>query len=84
MAGDVAAMAGIALTVFLVGALSMLLIIVAVGISMEDRSTRVRRDRQLALRRQAPSYMASGVRRLVGIGQRVPQADSQPRPGPLR
>ena len=62
----------------------MLLIIVAVGISMEDRSTRVRRDRQLALRRQAPSYMASGVRRLVGIGQRVPQADSQPRPGPLR
>ena len=31
MAGDVAAMAGIALTVFLVGALSMLLIIVAVG-----------------------------------------------------
>jgi hypothetical protein len=76
MAGDVAAVAGIALTVFLVGALSMLLTMVAVAVRTEDRRTLARRDRRLALREHAPNYLASGVREFVGLGQRVPEAES--------
>ena len=84
MAGDVAAVAGIALTVFLVGALSMLLTMVAVAVRIEDRRTLARRDRRLALRERAPSYLASGVREFVGLGQRVPGTESQQQPGEPR
>jgi hypothetical protein len=61
---------------FLAGALFMLLIVVAAGIREEDRATQVRRDRRLRLRSQAPNYRAAAVRRLAGVGQRVPDADS--------
>jgi hypothetical protein len=80
MAGDVAAVAGIALTVFLAGALSMLIAMVAVAIRAEDRHTLARQDRQLALREQAPNYLVSGARQVVGLGQRVPEVKSQRRP----
>lgn len=73
MAGDVAAVAGIALTAFLAGALFALMLVVAVAIRTEDRRTLRRRDRQLTLRERAPDYMASGVRQVVGLGQRVPR-----------
>jgi hypothetical protein len=76
MAGDVAAVAGIALTVFLAGALSMLIAIVAVAIRAEDRRTLARRSRQLALREHAPNYLVAGTRQVVGFGQRVPGGNS--------
>jgi hypothetical protein len=73
MAGDVAAVAGIALTAFLAGTLFALMLVVAVAIRAEDRRTLRRRDRQLTLRERAPDYMASGVRQVVGLGQRLPR-----------
>ena len=76
MAGDVAAVAGIALTVFLAGALSMLIAVVAVAIRAEDRRTLAQRDRRLALREQAPNHIVSGTRHVVGLGQRVPEGKS--------
>ena len=72
MAGDVAVVAGAALAIFLAGALFMLIAVVAAGIRLEDKSTLSRRDRRLRLRGQAPSYMAASVRRVTGVGQRIP------------
>ncbi len=80
MAGDVAAVAGAALAIFLAGALFMLLAMVAAGIREEDRATRARRDRRLRLRSQAPNYRSAAVRRLAGVGQRIPGDDSEPEP----
>jgi hypothetical protein len=79
MAGDVAAVAGIALTVFLAGALAMLIAIVAVAVRAEDRHTLAQTDRRLALREQAPNFLVSGVRQVVGLGQRVPEEKSERR-----
>ena len=79
MASDVAAVAGIALTVFLAGALAMLIAVVAVAIRAEDRHTLARPDRQLVLRERAPNYLVSGVRQVVGLGQRVPDEESEHR-----
>jgi hypothetical protein len=78
MAGDVAVVAGAALAIFLTGALFMLLAVVAAGIREEDRATRFRADKRLRLRSQAPHNRAAAVRRLAGVGQRVPGADSGP------
>jgi hypothetical protein len=75
MAGDVAAVAGTALAMFLIGALLMLLALVAIGIREEDRATQGRPDRRLQLRKRAASYRSSAVRRVVGLGQRVPDRD---------
>lgn len=77
MAGDVAAVAGAALAIFLAGALFMLLTVVAAGIRLEDRATLTRKDRRLRLRGRAPSLMAASVRRVAGVGQRIPDTDSE-------
>ncbi len=77
MAGDVAAVAGAALATFIAGALFMLIIVVAAGIRLEDRATQSRKDRQLRLRGQAPGYMAASVRRVTGVRQRIPGAESE-------
>ena len=71
MAGDVALVAGVALAIFLAGALIMLLAVVAAGVRHEDRATMSRMDRQLRLRRPAPSYMTASVRRAWGSGYRM-------------
>jgi hypothetical protein len=76
MAGDVALVAGVALAIFLAGALFMLLAVVAAGVRHEDRATMSRMDRQLRLRRPAPSYLTASVRRIAGVGQRLPHAGS--------
>ncbi len=80
MAGDVAAVAGAALAIFFAGALFMLLVVVAAGIRAEDRATQARKDRRLRLRSRAPDYRSAAVRRLAGVGQRIPDADSAPEP----
>jgi hypothetical protein len=78
MAGDVAVVAGAALAIFLSGALFMLLAVVAAGIREEEQATRFRRDKQLRLRSRAPNYRAAAVRRLAGVGQRIPGTDPEP------
>ncbi len=77
MAGDFAAVAGAAVAFFLIGALFMLIAVVAAGVRGEDKATMSRRDRQLRLRGEAPSYLAAGVRRLTGVGQRTPGPRSE-------
>jgi hypothetical protein len=78
MASYVGVVAVVVLVILVIGMLAGIGIIVAVGIRAADRTTMRRRDRALVLRDEPVSPAARGVRRLVGVGQRVePGRDDQ-------
>jgi hypothetical protein len=71
MASYVGVVAVVVLVILVIGMLAGIGIIVAAGIRAADRTTMRRRDRALVLREEPVSSAARGVRRLVGVGQRV-------------
>ena len=71
MAGYVGLLAVIVIVIFAVGFLIGAILIVAIGIKAEDKATMRRGDRSLVLREQPAGYLARGVRRLTGVGQRI-------------
>lgn len=77
MAGYVGLVAVIIIVIFAVGFLIGAILIVAIGIKAEDKATMQRINRNLVLREQPAGYLARGVRRLTGVGQRI--NDSDPR-----
>ena len=79
MAGYVGVVAVIIIVIFAIGFLIGAILIVAVGIKAEDRATMRRLDRSLVLRDEPVGYLARGVRRLTGVGQRLGDSDPEDR-----
>jgi hypothetical protein len=71
MAGYVGLVAVVFIVIFIVGVLFGVCVIVAAGVKAEDGATMRRTDRTLVLRDEPAGHAARGVRRLVGVGQRV-------------
>jgi hypothetical protein len=79
MASYVGLVAVIIIVIFAVGFLIGAILIVAVGIKAEDKATMRRLDRSLVLREEPAGYLARGVRRLTGVGQRFHGSDPDER-----
>ena len=79
MAGYVGLVAVIIIVIFAVGFLIGAILIVAIGIKAEDKATMRRINRNLVLREQPAGYLARGVRRLTGVGQRIDDSDADVR-----
>jgi hypothetical protein len=79
MAGYVGVAAVIIIVIFAIGFLIGAILIVAVGIKAEDKATMRRLDRSLVLREEPAGYLARGVRRLTGVGQRFGDSDPEDR-----
>ncbi len=79
MASYVGLVAVIVIVIFAVGFLIGAILIVAIGIKAEDKATMRRLNRALVLREQPAGYLARGVRRLTGVGQRIEGSDPDDR-----
>jgi hypothetical protein len=79
MASDLGLVAVIIIVIFAVGFLIGAILIVAIGIKAEDKATMQRMNRALVLREQPAGYLARGVRRLTGVGQRIDASDPEDR-----
>lgn len=75
MASYIGLLAVIIIAIFAVGFLMGAILIVAIGIRAEDKATMRRLDRSLVLREEPAGYLARGVRRLTGVGQRFEGSD---------
>jgi hypothetical protein len=76
MASYMGLVAVVFIVIFIGGALFGVCMIVAADVKAEDGATRRRDDRALVLRDEPAGHLASGVRRLVGVGQRISDEDS--------
>lgn len=79
MASYVGLVAVIFIVIFIAGVLFGVCVILAAGVRAEDSATMRRSDRALVLRDEPAGHAARGVRRLVGVGQRIGHEDTDDR-----
>jgi hypothetical protein len=75
MASYLGLVAVVFIVIFIGGALFGVCMIVAASVKAEDGATMRRDSRKLVLRDAPAGHLAGGVRRLVGVGQRISDED---------